>query len=109
MIIDRYEDEQARAAAAEAARIGGEPGDQRGHPAEADPALRPVYEAGGGEAEGFEEAEEELIDHASHGDQQPAHAILRDEGSPEEPGAAESSEADHERSSEYDPDGPEQQ
>jgi hypothetical protein len=27
---------------------------------------RPVEEAGGGEAEGFEQAEEELIEHAEH-------------------------------------------
>lgn len=33
-----------------------------------DPAMEPVYEAGGGEAEGFEMAEQELIEHASHGD-----------------------------------------
>ena len=32
---------------------------------------RPVYEAGGGESEGFEQAEELLIEHASHGDEQP--------------------------------------
>jgi hypothetical protein len=32
-----------------------------------DPAMLPVFEAGGGEAEGFEMAEAELIDHASHG------------------------------------------
>lgn len=30
---------------------------------------RPVREAGGGESEGFEEAEEELIESASHGDE----------------------------------------
>jgi hypothetical protein len=29
-----------------------------------DEAMRPVYEAGGGEAEGFEESEAELIEHA---------------------------------------------
>ena len=33
-----------------------------------DPAMQPVVEAGGGEAEGFELAEEELVEHASHGD-----------------------------------------
>ena len=33
-----------------------------------DPAMQPVYEAGGGESEGFELAEEELIEHSSHGD-----------------------------------------
>ena len=34
-----------------------------------DPAMQPVIEAGGGESEGFEMAEQELIDHASHGDE----------------------------------------
>jgi hypothetical protein len=33
-----------------------------------DPAMKPVYEAGGGESEGFEAAEDELVEHASHGD-----------------------------------------
>jgi hypothetical protein len=33
-----------------------------------DPAMEPVEEAGGGTAEGFEQAEEELIENASHGD-----------------------------------------
>jgi hypothetical protein len=33
-----------------------------------DPAMQPVLEAGGGESEGFEMAEQDLIDHASHGD-----------------------------------------
>ena len=33
-----------------------------------DPALIPVYEAGGGEAEGFELAERDLIRNASHED-----------------------------------------
>jgi hypothetical protein len=33
-----------------------------------DPARQPVEEAGGGVAEGFEQAEEELIENASHGD-----------------------------------------
>lgn len=33
-----------------------------------DPAMQPVIEAGGGEAEGFEMAEQQLIDNASHGD-----------------------------------------
>ena len=33
-----------------------------------DPALEPVEEAGGGVAEGFEQAEEDLIENASHGD-----------------------------------------
>jgi len=33
-----------------------------------DPAMQPVEEAGGGVAEGFEQAEEALIENASHGD-----------------------------------------
>ena len=56
---------EADAAAAEAAAIGGRA------PADEDPARRPVEEAGGGESEGFELAEEELQEHASHGDQGP--------------------------------------
>jgi hypothetical protein len=55
--------EEAKAAA-EAAAIGG-PGPNDAH---GDPAMEPVYEAGGGDAEGFEIAEEELIENASHGD-----------------------------------------
>jgi hypothetical protein len=51
------------AAAAEAGAIGG----PRLDDAHGDPALEPVYEAGGGDAEGFEIAEEELIENASHG------------------------------------------
>jgi hypothetical protein len=35
--------------------------------AHGDPAMEAVYEAGGGEAEGFEAAEEELEDNATHG------------------------------------------
>lgn len=41
-------------------------------------ANRPVEEAGGGESEGFELAEQELIEHASHGDQHNTTQILRD-------------------------------
>ena len=39
---------------------------------------RAVEEAGGGEAEGFELAEEDLIEHASHGDEHATTKILRD-------------------------------
>lgn len=39
---------------------------------------RPVEEAGGGEAEGFEQSEELLVEHASHGDQHTTQPILRD-------------------------------
>lgn len=43
-----------------------------------DPAMEPVYEAGGGESEGFEMAEEELIEHASHGDEHGTAKITED-------------------------------
>jgi len=95
----RYEQDETEAAAAEAARIGGVAGDE-----DLDPALRPVIEAGGGEAEGFEQAEDALVEHATHGDQQSAHAILHDAGRAEEPGMADGAEADHERSSEREDD-----
>jgi hypothetical protein len=38
----------------------------------------PLDEAGEGESEGFELAEQELIDHASHGDQHGTTPIIRD-------------------------------
>jgi hypothetical protein len=47
----QFEEEEERAAAAEAASIGGVAGDE-----DLPPAERPVREAGGGEAEGFEQA-----------------------------------------------------
>ena len=37
-----------------------------------------VEEAGGGESEGFELAEQELIEHASHGDEHSPTRIIRD-------------------------------
>lgn len=91
----RYEQQEIDAAAAEAARIGGVAGDE-----DLDPAQRPVVEGGGGVAEGFEEAEAALIEHATHGDQQSAHAVLHDQGLPEQAGTAEDADADHARSSE---------
>lgn len=99
----RHEQEEIDAAAAEAAQIGGVAGDEQ-----LDPERRPVIEGGGGEAEGFEEAEEALIEHASHGDQQSAHAIMHDAGRPEQEGATrDEADADHERSSERSEDGDE--
>lgn len=62
---DPIADEEAEAAAAEAARIGG----SGGYSDTDDPAKRPLSEAGEGEAEGFELAEEELEEIAEHGDQ----------------------------------------
>ena len=57
---DRVE-EEADAAAAEAAQIGGRIEDD-----DLDPADRPLVEAGGGEAEGFELAEADLIENVEH-------------------------------------------
>jgi hypothetical protein len=84
---DPIADEEAAAAAAEAAKIGGPPPDDG-----VDPAQRPLVEGGEGEAEGFELAEEELIDNASHGDQK--HFPDSDSPPPEEPSDAEYGEPD---------------
>jgi hypothetical protein len=81
MSEDTLADTEAAAAAAEAAKIGGDPGPapvaDDGSPA--DEAQRPLAEAGQGESEGFEQAEAELIDHASHGDQHAARRVIDDE------------------------------
>ncbi len=55
-----------------------------------------VDEAGGGESEGFELAEQELIEHASHGDEHTPAIIIRDAGREEEPESAVYGEADEE-------------
>lgn len=59
---ENYVAEQEREAAEEAAAIGG----SGGQPYEGDESERALAEAGQGEAEGFELAEEELIENASH-------------------------------------------
>jgi hypothetical protein len=61
--IEQLIAEEESAAAAEAARIGG----VAPHDAD-DPALDPVYQAGGGEQDGWEAAERDLIDNATHAD-----------------------------------------
>jgi hypothetical protein len=76
---DPIAEEEAEAAAAEAAEIGGPAPDD---PVD-DPAQRPVVEGGEGQAEGFELAEAELIDNAAHGDQK--RFPNRDAPPPEEP------------------------
>ena len=59
-------------------------------------ARRPVEEAGGGEAEGFEQAEELLIERAENWEgRSPTH----DAFPAEEAGGIEYGEADHERTS----------
>lgn len=61
---------EERRAAAEAAAIGGEIPDSGGTMPDGreDDALHPVYEAGGGEQDGFELAEGDLVRNATHDD-----------------------------------------
>jgi hypothetical protein len=59
-----FVDDEAEEAAAEAARIGG-----RRPEYDVDESDRPLEEAGEGEAEGFELAEHDLIEEASHGEE----------------------------------------
>jgi hypothetical protein len=47
-------------------------------------ARRAVDEAGGGQAEGFELAEQELIEHTSHGDGHTPSRIMRDAAAEDE-------------------------
>jgi hypothetical protein len=49
-------------------------------------AQKAVEEGGGGESEGFELAEEELIEHTSHGDGHSPARIMRDAADEEEDG-----------------------
>jgi hypothetical protein len=96
--------EEAEAAAAEAASIGGSPSEETDT---ADGPEQGLAEGGGGEAEGFELAEDQLIEHASHGDQHAARRAIYD--APDEVDdarAVEGGEADDERSSERDEDLP---
>lgn len=93
--------EEAERAADEAARIGGSPASQPEGPHGLDEAQRPLQEAGQGEAEGFEQAEQDLIEHASHGDQHAARRAIEDAPlSSDDARAAADAEADHEHSSE---------
>jgi hypothetical protein len=95
------EREQEEAAAAEAGAIGGRVDGGR------DEATRPLDEAGQGESEGFEQAERELVEHASHGDQHAARRVIQD--APDEvddPRAAEDAEVDALRSTELEEDEP---
>jgi hypothetical protein len=79
------DDERARTeaelAAAEAAKIGGDPGPVPvGDDDEPlDEAQRPLEEAGEGESEGAELADADLIEHATHGDQHAARRVLDDD------------------------------
>lgn len=86
---DPVAEEEAEAAEAEAARIGGEVRRDSN-----DPAEQPLLEGGEGEAEGFELAERDLEDIAEHGDQRRFPAGLA--GEPEEPSEAAYGEPDQE-------------
>jgi hypothetical protein len=55
-----------------------------------------VEEAGGGQAEGFELAEQELIEHASHGDGHTPARIMRDAAFEDEQDGPDYGEADSE-------------
>jgi hypothetical protein len=61
-----------------------------------DPARQPVEEAGGGVSEGFEQAEEDLIENASHGDGagDPETDAIDNESAEAERSTAEYGEAD---------------
>lgn len=97
---DGIDDEETEAAGAEAGAIGGHTPAQ-----DLDPAEQAVSEGGEGEAEGFELAEEELVESASHGT--PAGHPLRDRMSAENAESqdlASYGEADHVEVSEDDDD-----
>ena len=57
---------------------------------------RAVEEAGGGESEGFELAEKELIEHSSHGDEHSPARIMRDAAAETDADEATYGEADEE-------------
>lgn len=84
---DDLAEREAQAAAREAAGIGG-PMPRT----DADEAHRPLEEAGEGEAEGFELAEQDLVEHATHGDPGVDPSTLA--GRPEERTGQEYGEAD---------------
>jgi hypothetical protein len=69
---------------------------------------RAVDEAGGGESEGFELAEQDLIERASHGDEHTPTRIMLDAASEREPTGPVDGEADEgvygEADEEYKPD-----
>jgi hypothetical protein len=90
----RSEQDEIRAAAREAAAIGGVAGDEQ-----LNPARRPLIEAGEGGSEGFELAEQELIEAAECGDAQmdPTRGAFTAEDGPP---TGTYGEADHEESTE---------
>ncbi len=82
---DDLADEEARLAADEAGHIGGTPTYEVPlEDEETDEAYRAVNEAGGGESEGFELAEEELIENADLGPGRPGAEVRVREGEADE-------------------------
>jgi hypothetical protein len=98
---DAFVAAEEAAAAAEARGIGG----PRLDDAHGDEAFEAVYEAGGGESEGFEAAEDALIENATHGDGRadPIGDAFTPEAESDERTAVDG-EADEERVSELDED-----
>ena len=82
---EKFVEHEEELAAEEAASIGGAPADY-----DTDEAHRALEESGEGEAEGFELAEQELIDAASHGENRhnPAEDAFTPEVESDESGAA---------------------
>ncbi len=74
------------------------------HEGRREAAQRPLSEAGEGESEGFELAEQELIEHATHSDEHGTDRILNDALPPERSPGGAGGEADSEHSSETDGD-----
>ncbi len=80
-----FEREQEEAAAAQAGEIGGAVSYRDGvEDQEPDPASAPLIEAGEGESEGFELSEQELEEHATHGDMHSARRVIEDAVGPDE-------------------------
>jgi hypothetical protein len=97
-MTDPFEQRQETLAGAEAGAIGGRRAE------DVDESEQARVEAGGGESEGFEQAEELLQAHATHEDQHAARRVIEDAaGFEDEAGPGpddESGEGDFERSSE---------
>jgi len=88
---DDFVSQEEAAAAAEAGHIGGTAGDEG-----LDPAQRPLVEGGEGEAEGFEVAESDLIEHAEYTSGEGAPHLEREFGVEAAPDPEVSGEPDEE-------------
>ena len=106
---DEFERREEEEAAAEAVEIGGEPGLVPGYDQDPtspgvpeDPAMAPLYDAGEGEAEGFELAEAQLVDRAEN-PRGPSPAADRERVAEDERAERTYGEADEEHTAEDDP------